>query len=428
MNLLVSPSSRLRGRIIPPPSKSYSIRAFIIASLGEKSLIVNPSFSDDVRAAIHCCKSLGARIKKIKNNIWEVRGVKGKIHFPSVLNTKESGTTLRFLLSLAALSPKKMTIAAEGTLKSRPNKPLILALRKIGAQMQGRGKNESAPIIINKGKIKSGKIKIDGTLSSQFISSLLIAMPLLDGDSIIEITGDCLVSAPYIGMTLSVLKRAGIRINKKNQRTYKIRGKQAFKGLKVFKVPVDYGLSGFLMAAACLADSNIILEIEKDNLVQADKKIIDLLKRMGIKLDISRQAIKIKGPQQIRGGEFDCCDCPDLVPVLGVLALFGDKKSRIYGIGHLHAKESDRISDFRQELIKLGAKVLESQDEMIIYPIKEFRQKCVINPRRDHRLAMAFAVLGLKTLLTIKDIECVSKSYPSFLQDLRKLGANLKIT
>jgi len=428
MNLLVSPSSRLNGKITPPPSKSYSIRAFIIASLGEKSLIVNPSLSDDVKAAINCCRSLGARIKKIKNNIWEVQGVKGKIHFPSVLNTKESGTTLRFLLSLAALSPKKMTISAEGTLKSRPNKSLIAALRKLGAQIKGRGKNESVPIIVNGRKIRFGKIKIDGTLSSQFISSLLITMPLLDGDSIVEISGDYLVSAPYIDMTLSVLKLAGVKINKKNQRTYKIKGKQTFKGLKVFKVPVDYGLSGFLMAAACLTDSNIILEIEKDNFVQADKKIIDLLKRMGIKLDISRQAIKIKGPQQIMGGDFDCCDCPDLVPVLGVLALFGDKKSRIYGIGHLRAKESDRISDFRQELIKLGAKVFELQDEMTIYPIKEFRQKCVINPHRDHRLAMAFAILGLKNPITIKDFECVNKSYPGFMHDLRKLGAYLKIT
>ena len=428
MNLSVSPVSRLIGKIIPPPSKSYSIRAFIIASLGGNSTIVNPSLSDDVKVAINCCKSFGTKIKKIKNSIWKVQGIKGKIKFPKILNTKESGTTLRFLLSLAALSPQKLTIRAEGTLRSRPNKPLISVLRKMGVDIRGSGANATVPIFIDRGRIKAGKIIIDGTLSSQFISSLLITTPLLAGNSSIKVSGDYLVSSPYIDMTLSILKLAGIKIEKQNARTYTVKGQQRFKGLKVFRVPADYGLSGFLMAAACLTNSNIILEIEKDNLVQADKKIIDLLKRMGVKLDISGHAIKIKGPQRIKGGDFNCCDCPDLVPVLGILALFGDKRSRIYGIGHLHAKESDRISDFRAELIKLGAKVQESQEELIIYPVRLLKRGCLINPHNDHRLAMAFAVLGLKTPITIKNIECVSKSYPGFLQDLRKLGANLKLT
>ncbi len=427
MKLFVWPSSCLRGKMIPPPSKSYSIRAFIVASLGTKSLIANPSLSDDVKAAISCCKNLGASIKKIRNNIWQVEGVKGKINFPKVLNTKESGTTLRFLISLAALSSGKMIINAEGTLRSRPNKPLISVLRKMSAQIKGSGKTETVPIFINRGGLKPGRIKIDGTLSSQFISSLLITAPLLNGNSVIEVVGDYLVSAPYIDMTVSVLKLAGIKIKKRNIRTYEIKGRQRYGGLKTFKVPVDYGLSGFLMAAASLIKSDVILEIAKDNLVQADKKIVVLLKRMGIKLNISNQAVRIKGPQRIKGGDFDCSDCPDLVPVLGILALFGNKPSRFYGIGHLHAKESDRISDFAKELIKLGAKVQESQDEMTILPIKSIRSGCMLDPHKDHRLAMAFAILGLKTSLAIRDIQCISKSYPGFLQDLKKLGANLRV-
>ena len=144
---------------------------------------------------------------------------------------------------------------------------------------------------------------------------------------------------------------------------------------------------------------------------------------MGAKLKISKDRIEIKGPVRVRGGDFCCRDCPDLVPVLGIMALFANKRTRIYGIGHLRVKESDRISDFRSELLKVGAKVKESHDELIIYPAKQLKSNCLINPHNDHRLAMAFAVLGLKIGTAIKNIECINKSYPNFLRDLRRLGA-----
>ncbi|MBM3252025.1 MAG: 3-phosphoshikimate 1-carboxyvinyltransferase, partial [Candidatus Omnitrophica bacterium] len=411
MNLSVKPASCLSGKIIPPASKSYSIRAFIIAALGGNSKIINPSLSDDVRIAMDACKSLGAKIKKIKNNSWQVKGVGSQIRFPKVLKVKESGTTLRFLLSLAALSPRKMIIRAEGTLNSRPNHPLISVLRKKGADIKGCGVNEATPITINKGRLRAGRISIDGTLSSQFISSLLITAPLLKGNSLIKVAGNYVVSSPYIDMTLAVLRRAGIKVTKKSQRLYRVEGDQRFKGLNTFKVPADYGLSAFLMAAACLTNSKIILKIEKDNLVQADKKIIDFLKKMGISIRVFKNKIEIKGSDHLKGGDFSCRDCPDLVPVLGILALFADKKTRLYAIGHLRAKESDRISDFRSELLKVGAKVKETRDELIIYPTSKLKTNCLIDPHNDHRLAMAFAVLGLKTGIKIKNIECVNKSY-----------------
>ena len=425
MNLSVKPTPRLKGKIIPPNSKSYSIRAFIVAPLGGKSKIINPSISEDVKVAIDACRQFGAKIKKINSKTWQVTSE--DLRFPKILNVRESGTSLRFLLSIASLSPRKIILKAKGTLSSRPNKPLISVLRKMGANIKGSGARETTPIIVKKGEVKAGKIIVDGTLSSQFISSLLIATPLLKKNSLIKVSGKYVVSVPYIDMTLAVLKKAGIKIEKRGIRNYKVKGGQSFKGLGSFKVPVDYGLSAFSMAAACLIDSNVILKADRDNLVQADKKIFEFLRKMGAKPKISKKSIVIKGPVRIRGGDFCCRDCPDLVPVLGILALFANKRTRIYDIGHLHAKESDRISDFRSELIKVGAKVKESKDELIIYPTSKLRRNSKINPHNDHRLAMAFAILGLKTGITIKDIECVNKSYPNFLRDLKSLGAKFSL-
>lgn len=426
MKLIVKPTSCLEGRIVPPTSKSYSIRAFIISSLGGTSRIINPSLGDDVRVSINICKQSGAKVKRLKKNIWYVKRVR-KINFPKLINVGESGTSLRFLLSLASLSPRHITVKAEGTLKSRPNKTLISVLRKMGANIKGSGHRETTPIFVDKGKIRAGRINIDGTLSSQFISSLLIALPLLKSDSTVNITGDYVVSSPYIDMTIAVLNRAGIKIGKKSIRQYKISGNQRFKGLGNFYIPVDYGLSAFLMAAACLNNSKVVLQATRDNLVQADKKIIEFLKKMGVKFKLSKNKITIKGPVRLRGGDFDCKDCPDLVPVLGILALFANRKTRLHGIGHLRIKESDRISDFRAELMKVGARVEESRDELVIFPVKEFKRNCIINPHNDHRLAMAFAILGTKIGITINNIECINKSYPKFLSDLRQLGASVKI-
>jgi 3-phosphoshikimate 1-carboxyvinyltransferase len=428
MNLCVKPiGSYLKGEIVPPGSKSYSIRGFIIAALGGNSKIINPSLSEDVKVAISICRQLGARIARINNKVWQVQGIEKEIRFPKNLNVKESGTTLRFLLSLASLSSRKIIIKAEGTLNSRPNKPLISVLKRMGADINGRSILGTTPISIKKGNVKGTNIIIDGTLSSQFISSLLITTPLLDSDSTIRVVGDYIVSTPYIDMTLAVLKKAGIKIKKINSRFYKIKGRQCFKGLGIFRVPTDYGLSAFLMAAACLTNSRVVLRITSDNLIQADKKIIEFLERMGVKLKIFKNSILINGPMRLQGGNFCCRECPDLVPVLVVLGLFADRATRIYGIGHLRAKESDRITDFRTELFKLGAKVKEFNDQLIIYPVNKLRENCVIDPHNDHRLAMAFAVLGLRMGIIVKNIECVNKSYPDFLRDLRNLGAKIKL-
>ncbi|MDP3143674.1 MAG: hypothetical protein Q8N14_07080, partial [Candidatus Omnitrophota bacterium] len=314
-----------------------------------------------------------------------------------------------------------------GTLKSRPNHYLIEALRHRGANIRGRGVKETVPIKIKPAVFRSGEIEIKGTLSSQFISSLLITLPNLPADSLLKIKGGYIVSQPYIDMTLAILQKAGIKIVKRNLRQYFIKGGQRFRGLKTFIVPDDFGLAAYFMVAACLLKSQVTLKRNSsDNLVQADRNILLLLKKMGARIKITPTVITIQGPQRLRGGSFNLRDCPDLVPVMAIAAIFAKGRTKLYGISHVRQKESDRISDLRTELIKVGADIKESRDSLVIQPGTFLKPDIWLNPHNDHRLAMAFCVLGLKIGAIVEDVECIAKSYPAFLDDLQLLKVHLR--
>jgi 3-phosphoshikimate 1-carboxyvinyltransferase len=256
------------------------------------------------------------------------------------------------------------------------------------------------------------------------VSALLIAAPQLPEDTEVILRGKRLVSTDYITMTCAVLAKSGIRIEQKGPRVYRIKGRQKFKGLTNFTVPSDYGLAAFLMAAAALNGSDVTLNGNlNDRLIQADGHIMDFLDRMGVAIRRTSKSMCIKGPCELKGGTFSLKDCPDLVPVMAVLAMFAKGKTRLCHIAHARAKESDRISDLHNELLKVGAKIIEKNDEMIIIPQTKYKENCLLDPHQDHRLAMAFCVLGLKLGARVKDIECTHKSYPGFVPDFKKIGA-----
>lgn len=415
MILKVQPAALLYGTVRLPASKSYSIRAHIISACssfgGSKSKILHPSDCDDAQVASAVAKILSKKI------------------LTKSINVRESGTVLRLLLPLLALRGGKLTVAGEGTLVGRPNVHLLNTLRACGVDIRGTGPKESVPIKIKGGSLRPGKIKIDGSLSSQFISSLLIACPQLKGNSDIILTGKKLVSSDYIVMTNLILKEAGINIKKISARHYQVKGGQKFSGLKNFEVPSDYGLAAFLMAAAALIPSKVVLEGSfQDKFIQADGRILEFLKKMGVRWTRQKNSIVMSGPFVLKGGTFSLKDCPDLVPIMAVLGLFAKGGVRLKDIAHARAKESDRISDLRHELLKIGAHVEESPNELRVFPLTVFSRESVLDPHRDHRLAMAFTVLGLKTGLTVSDIECVKKSYPQFVKDMKVLHAPVKLS
>ncbi len=425
MILTVKPSDFLQGTIELPSSKSYSIRAFMIAACGGHSIILNQSDCEDAQVALSVAKAFGSKVKRLGKNNWDV--IANQSNTPiSHIHVGESGTVLRFVLPLAALRGQKTLITGEGTLKGRPNLFLIETLRQMGSSLRGQGQQQSIPIKIQRSNLRGGKIAIDGSLSSQFISALLITCPQLKENTQLRLTGKNLVSSDYITMTLQVLKRSGIKINNIGERKFIIKGNQSFKGLKNFTVPSDYGLAAFLMAAASLVPSEVTFTgYLKNDLIQADGQIISLLKAMNVKFKKTDRSIKIKGPFELKGGNFSLKNAPDLVPIMAVLALFAKGKTRLYDIGHARAKESDRISDLRNELLKVGAHIKETADELIISPQKNYKKNIRLDPHHDHRLAMAFCVLGLKLGVSVKDIECTAKSYPGFVRDFKLMGAKV---
>ena len=405
MILSIPPVPRLQGCIRLPASKSYSIRAFIIAARGGVSQIKHASPCDDALVALKTAKALG---------------VPGR---SKTFSVGESGTTLRFLLPLLALYTHKAKVRGKGTLVGRSNAHLCETLRRQGMDIRGHGKKESVPIVFNGGELRGGRMSVDGSLSSQFISALLIALPTLKTDSRIVLTGDQLVSQDYIHMTMQILARAGIVIRKVSYSEYFIRGGQTFKGLKNFHVPSDYGLAAFLMAAAALLPSDVLLRGNLDDqLIQSDGHILEFLRAMGVDFQKTSRAIKIKGPFDLKGGVFSLKDCPDLVPIMSVLALFAKGKTKLVGIHHARAKESDRISDLRNELLKVGARVSETRDALTIEPRATYKTGQLLDSHHDHRLAMAFTVLGAKIGCRVKGIESSRKSYPAFVHDMKALG------
>lgn len=406
MTLNVQPAKRLQGRIHLPASKSYTIRALLIAARGGVSQIKHASPCDDALVALKTARALKAP-----------GGSK-------IFSVGESGTTLRFLLPLLALYTSKAKVKGKGTLVGRPNRHLCETLRRQGMDIRGRGKKESVPIVFNGGALSAGRVSVNGSLSSQFISGLLIALPSLKQDSRLILTGKELVSQDYIQMTLKILARAGIVIRRVSKREYAIKGGQKFKGLKNFHVPSDYGLTAFAMGAASLLPSDVLLQGNLDeNLIQPDGHIFEFLKRMGVKLAKTRWAIKIQGPFNLKGGVFSLKNCPDLVPIMSVLALFAKGRTKLVGIHHARAKESDRISDLRKELLKVGAQVIETKDSLVITPRQAYHRGSLLDSHHDHRLAMAFTVLGSKIGCRVKGIESCRKSYPAFVNDMKILGA-----
>ena len=421
---IVKPVNFLKGEILLPSSKSYSIRAFMVAACGGNSSIIHPSDCDDALVAMNTARALGAQIKIVGKNIFQIKASNTFGGDNLNINVKESGTVLRFLLPLISLDDKSAVVTGEGTLCKRPNRHLMEVLRKMGVVIQGSGQQEMVPIHKKTGHLHGGDIEIDGSLSSQFISALLIACPRLPRDTRIKVLGKKLVSQTYITMTRQVLARSKVIVEQKSSRMFFIKGNQECSGLKNFKVPADYGLAAFFLAAGALIPSKIVLRgyFPKD-LIQADAQILKFLKQMGVKLDQPKDAIKVSGPFALKAGNFFLKNCPDLVPIMAVLGLFAKGPTRLYGIGHARAKESDRIGDLKHELLKIGANLTDTSDTLVIHPREQYRNNCLLDPHHDHRLAMAFSILGLKVGVRVKDIECTRKSYPGFVKDFKNMIA-----
>jgi 3-phosphoshikimate 1-carboxyvinyltransferase len=411
MERSVEPSS-VRGEIKAPPSKSMTQRAIAAAVLADgQSLLLNPSYCDDSLAAMSIAVSLGARVEPQVDKM-KITG-SGELK-EKKLNCGESGLAIRLFSPIAALFDEEITMTGSGSLKKRPMNMIGEALNQLGVKCSGT--DGFLPLTI-RGPIKGGHCEIDGSVSSQLLSGLLMALPLADEDSVIKVNN--LKSKPYIDMTLGVLRDFGIMITNENYELFRIPGQQKY-------LPVTYGIESdwsggaFLLVAGAINGDIKVSGLRTDSF-QSDMGILKALERAGANMKISEGNVGVS-KSDLKAFEFDATESPDLFPPLVALASYCTGVTKIKGASRLVHKESDRASALSEEFGKMNIKVELKDDYLFITGGKVKGAR--VNSHDDHRIAMAVAVaaLGASDTVFIKDSHCIVKSYPGFFDDLRKVG------
>jgi 3-phosphoshikimate 1-carboxyvinyltransferase len=420
--------SEINGAIRSPGSKSYSHRAIAIASLTSKqSIITNPLVARDTLATLAACKAVGTKIK-YEDSALVIEG-RHVLETPeNIINTENSGTTLRLMTVMSALVKKGFTVlTGDESLRRRPMQPIINALEQLGVQSYSTKMNGTPPIIVRGGGIKGGSVTIDGTISSQFVSALLISCIYADSEVRIKIKGKQ-VSKPYIEATLSTMKAFGVTVEHQSDLLEYNIGSNEYKAT-VFDIPSDFSIAALILSAGVLAGKEIVLKGLDFRLPQADSQIVDIIRRMEGKIRVDKQKgqVTVCGTATLEGGHFDLFDTPDLLPVVSVLALKARSPVKISGVSHARLKETDRIAKLASEFIKLGVYIKEDNDGLLINAPKKLKNAS-LEAHDDHRLFMAFSIASLLTeKSTVIGAESVDVSYPNFIDDMRKLGADIKL-
>ena len=412
--------SEINGDIVCPPNKSYTHRAIFIASLAmDKSIIKNILRSEDTNATIGACKNFGVEIDDVGNDVTVTSANELKIKSDTI-DAANSGTTIRIATAIASLADDKITLTGDSSLKKRPMQPLLDALESLGAQCSSS--NGKPPISV-KGRIKGGKVKIPGNMSSQFISALMITAPKLENGLVINIDGK-LVSKPYIDATVTTMKKFGVDVEIKTPYKKYIIPEQNYKPTTLI-IPSDFSSLALLLAAAVLLGEDLTIKASTGSMPQPDEAIIDILEIMGVVVTLNKNIIKIKSPKKLDGGKFDLSDSPDLVPAIAILALKSSKPIEIFNVEHVRYKETDRISIIARELSKLGIKVEEKKDGLILSNSDNLNG-ADLNSENDHRLFMAFSIAGMYVgNCTVSDPESVKISYPNFISEMKRVGCKI---
>ena len=411
--------SEVSGCVAAPSSKSYTIRGLMCAALAKgKSTINRPLESDDTDAAVDVLEKIGVDIEQ-KLDLWSVSG--GCFHQPdSDLYCRESAATLRFMTAIASVVPGKARLSSSVSLSRRPIEPLVEALWQLGIDCQYEAGTNI--ISIKGGNVKGGSVFLPGNISSQYVSALLLVGPLFENGITISLTTP-LESKPYVEMTIECLRAFGIEVNTSLYFTEFTVLKQQYRPTK-YPIEGDWSSASYLLALGALTG-----EIMVDNLnpgsLQGDKRLLDSLRQMGVDITIKNTEVIVRR-SKLRAIKVDMTDCIDLLPTIAVLAAMAEGTSELTGIARARLKESDRVLSVKEELSKAGVTVRETTDCLTIVGTKPRGGQ--FDSHGDHRIAMALSLIGVVTGDTvINGAECVSKTYPSFWQELARLGVTVKI-
>ena len=407
-------AGRLQGSVQPPCSKSYAQRALAVALLANgKSVLRNMDFCNDTLSALNCIKMLGAKAERTDEHTIVVEG--GVKPQGNLLSVGESGLSARLFTPIAALCSEPIVISGEGTLLYRPMDMMIQPLRALGVDVRDGGGR--LPIEVC-GPMRGGEITVDGSVSSQFITGLLLALPLAEQDTVINVSKA--VSKPYLDMTIDIASHFGVAIEHNDYEQFYVAGGQSY-------VPTTYSIEGDWSAAAMLLVAGAVAgEVTVGNISmlskQADVAVCRALVAAGAEL-ISEHDTITAAHRPLHGFEFDATHCPDLFPALATLAAAAEGESTIIGTHRLEHKESNRAEAIAREFGRLGIEVDLDTDNVMKIRGGKIVGGVEVDSHGDHRMAMTLAVAGLisERGVTITGAECVAKSYPNFFEDIERL-------
>lgn len=420
MKATIYPGKISSGSIKLPPSKSIAHRSIICGSLASgKSVISNIDYSMDINATIEAMKAFGAHITK-NNDSLIIEGISEYKSISKVIDCNESGSTLRFLIPIATLF--------EGSVKYTGSKKLLERPQSVYSDLfkeKDISFLQDKDIIEVNGVLTSGTYKLKGDVSSQFISGLLFVLPLLNEDSIIEVS-EPFESKSYVDLTIDCLRKFGVDVEKKADNIFLIKGNQKYIATDT-KVESDYSQMAFFASLGLINDSVECLNMNHDSL-QGDKQFIEIVKDMGGKVTKTSGGYLFE-KSTLHSTLVDLKDCPDLGPMLMSLATFASGETTFINAERLRIKESDRISAIEEELRKFNVEISSDNEKVVVKSIDTLSTDKTLNSHNDHRIVMALAIISTvaKNKVVIEDAQAINKSYPSFFEDLRKLGIKVDV-
>jgi 3-phosphoshikimate 1-carboxyvinyltransferase len=414
--LELKPARRAAGTVRLPGSKSISNRVLLLAALAEGETEVTGLLdADDTRVMRDALSALGVRI--LHGKVVGVGGV-----FPvkqAELSLGNAGTAFRPLTAALALSGGEYRLSGVARMHERPIGDLVDALRAIGARIDYAGKEGFPPLAIHAEEINASVVKVRGDVSSQFVTALLMALPLLQKETTIEIAGD-LISKPYVEITINVMRRFGVDVAREDWRSFHIPAARYKSPGKIF-VEGDASSASYFLAAGALGGGPVRVEGVGRSSIQGDVRFTEVLEKMGAEVTLEDDAIEVKGRGKLRAIDMDMNHIPDAAMTAAVLALFADGPSTLRNIGSWRVKETDRIAAMATELRKLGATVEEGRDYLSITPAP-LKPNVAIDTYDDHRMAMSFSLAALGGVpVRINDPKCVAKTFPDYFDRFRSI-------
>jgi len=400
-----------------PGSKSITNRALLLAALADgDSRLVAPLHSDDTFYMVNALKELGVSIEEASGGDFLVQGLGGKLQAPDkALFIGNSGTTIRFLTAAACLTPSGTDVVLDGVarMRERPIRDLLGALLTLGVHAESVNGHGCPPVRVCGGGLPGGSCWLRGDVSSQFLTALLQVAPFAAQDVQIEILGE-LISKPYIDITQAVMRSFGVTMQNDDYSRLSVQAGQKYIGQN-YAVEADASNASYFLAAAAVTGGSVTLENLGSESIQGDVRFVDVLERMGCSV-VRGDKLSLSGPTKLRGIEADLTAIPDTAQTLAVVAAFADGPSHLAGLASLRVKETDRLKAITTELSKLGVHVDEGRDDWTITPPKDgVYTSAAIDTYDDHRMAMSFAVAGLRVPgVAINDPGCVAKTFPDF--------------